>query len=689
MQEQQQLLQSFAAITRLESSLLRSTQSVFPVLQNAATRKMKVLPQELAFFNSAIPFVCALGRPMHPAMSNVDATNILIALNTVHLIFHECMSHDFRKLSESEIDDLFAMTKACRQVLDVFRRDPLTVKKAHLVVLLEEIDDFMGVLSSKQVDEESFNKLLKRMVYDAKKCTLYLKGMFKHLFDNTAQEPLTPLLLQFFLDLQPYGLFECLANRYQDFTFNESMPIEGARAVFLGDKDNAHSIFSEVASQFEKESETRASGHLCGFCAAAARACGASARELANAIEKSVFIFHFQKFGVPETATVPFEFSQAIIRLLENFEKGRGDHSVTVKLAESLRSYTVDVLIQYLCDAAGYYQQYEVGYLGLIGAFLPVANHEKLKHHEPLLKIIISLYMQNEQQMRAVISEKNPMLSSEVENELRNLGQVTDLPSAIKAYVVLQAVYAAMVGAGVADERMEVIVSNLGRLLISWIICLAAILKAVVITFVPNAISTIEKNKSITQEQLDRIQHAFDSIAVLDLTVATSHVVSNLLNHVSDCMYGILPLVEDLIETKPLSLENTEKEFRDLLRFCQVALKYFHLVEGAIVTFNFNPAFKKQQVLSLIQSVNGQIEPIPQYVTSEPEQLQSLLMQTRTVVAPYLWALTAIDPSVNIKDLTADIRNMTDSREAPVIVANHDAIRQLLQTHEAATAAAL
>lgn len=677
-------------MTRFGSGQLKSAQSVFPVMQNAATRRMKVIPEELPFFDSAIPFVCALGRAMHPNLNNIDATNILIALDTVHLIVHVCMAEDFRSLSDSELTDIVVMTKACCQVLETFKREPLTVKKAHLVVLIDRIGDFLRYIETRDVgDDEKFKKFLKQMVYDAKKCTLYIKAMFKLMFDNTAQEPLTPLLLQFFLDLQPYGLFECLGDGYQDFKFGESTPIEGARALFMGDKDNAHSIFLSVAEQFESESETRqGKGTLARFRAAAAKACGAAARVLADAIGQSTFMFHFQTFGVAEGPTVIFDFAQSILKHLESYERDRGDHQITVQFCESLVGHCGDELIQYLCSAACFYEPYEIGFLALIGAYLPIANQYKLKHLEPFLKVVIALFIKKEKELKAVINEKNPKLASAVEAEFKKLGDVSDLPSAVKSYIVLSAVFSAMLSAEVADDRTDILITTLGRLLIAWIVCLAALLRDVVIKFVPNAISTIEKNKSISREQLDHIHESFDQIAVFDLSLITPHVISELLELVHSCMYGILPLVEDLIQAKPLSLATTEKEFVALLKFSEVALKYFELLQGAVVTFEFQSSiYRRHQILSFIQPSLRQLEPIPQYVAAQSDQIRSLLLQTRVGLAPSMVGLASVDRSVDIKGMTDNIRNMTDSKDPAVIIANHDQLKTQLETAQSQASA--
>ncbi|OHT03745.1 hypothetical protein TRFO_06584 [Tritrichomonas foetus] len=658
----------FASLTHYPVEQFKVFKSSFPLLQNVACRHMKQLPPDVPFWNSAIPFLCVLGKAKQESFSNPDATNMLIALNTLHLITHVLKANSFFDIDQSDTEDVINLLHILADIIEKFK-EPISDKKAHLNQICEGIHKLSDMIQQRSEDNEEFLRVLKKVIRNTKKCTHFIRGLFQCVFFNTDYEELIPLVMQFFLDVQTVGVFECLADRYSEFAFNENQLLEGFRLLFIGQQDQAHKIFLDQSERYKADAQKLLTqGRMPMFCAAASKAAGVSAFELSKGSDDANVMRYYQSFVLPEYQTVPYEFSSTIINLLNMITMKTPNREVTQQLAGSLDSYTTDQQLKYICSAAVYFPDTELGYVALMGAYLPVPLAQRIAHLEALSQIISQAYIITDAETRNYIKSLNVELPNAVSEIFNANGDVKTLAEAEQSFAIILSISQTISEQGRADQAFLNYTTNLNHLLCAWIISIASALQAATITFVPNAIATIEKNRCIKQDRLDQIHQAYDVVCQISLYMATPTVINDLITNVSKSMLSILPLIDDLIEDAPISLVDSEKEFAALLEFSEIAIRLFEQLQAATVRVDFkSPIYLRHQVISIISPIYGQIQAIPQTLQTQPESITQLISEVRMLLTSYLNLLYNVDRSVDIKALTEEFTKLTTSNDPTII----------------------
>lgn len=677
MSDFESLYREFASLTHYPVDQFKVFKSTFPLLQNVACRHMKVLPPDVPFWNSAVPFLVVLGRAKQPDFNNADATNCLIVLNTLHVINHVLKANSYLELSKQDLDDLLTLYNVLADILQKYK-EPLSDSKTNLAPIIDGIQEIALFIKERNKDNEAFLILLKKVIRNTKKCTLYIRSIFTCTYFNTDYEELVPLVMQFFLDVQTVGVFECLADRYQDFSFNENQLIEGFRLLFSGQQDQAHQIFLDQSEKYKEDAQKQiSSGRVSIFCAAASKAAGVSAFELAKGSDDANVMRYYQSFAIPQYQSVPFEFSNSIIALLKMIINKQPNHELTTQLATSLSSHTSDQQLKYICSAAAYFPNTEFGYIALMGAYLPVPLVQKISHLEQLTNVVSYGYVLTDTETRNYINELNLDLPSHVAEVFNSLPQIKSLAEAEQSFAVILGVYHNLIDKGTTDIRFNDYITNLNHLLCSWIISIASALQAATITFVPNAIATIEKNCSIKQENLDRIRQAYDIVCKLSLNMATPVIINELISNVSKSMLAILPLVEDLIQDPPLSLVDSESEFTNLLNFSEIAIRLFEQLQRASARVEYESSvYNRHQIISIITPIYNRLQQISQTLATQPESVPSLIAETRVELTSYMNVLYNVDRSVDIKKLTDDFITLTTTEDPSLISRSIESINQ-------------
>lgn len=668
MSDFESLYREFASLTHYPVDQFKVFKSTFPLLQNVACRHMKILPPDVPFWNSAVPFLVVLGRAKQADFNNADGTNCLIVLNTLHVINHVLKANSYLELDKYDIDDLLTLYNMLADILEKFK-EPLQDSKSCIVPIIDGIHEIAAFVKERNQDNEAFLILLKKVIRNTKKCTLYIRSIFTCTYFNTDYEELVPLVMQFFLDIQTVGIFECLADRYQDFSFNENQLIEGFRLLFTGQQDQAHQIFLDQSEKFKEDAQKQLSnGRVAIFCAAASKAAGVSAFELAKGADDANVMKYYQSFAIPQYQPVPFEFSNSIITLLKMIINKQPNHELTTQLATSLSSHTSDQQLKYICSAAAYFPNTEFGYIALMGAYLPIQLVQKISHLEQLTNVVSYGYTLTDTETRGYINELHLDMPSHISEVFNSLPQIKSLADAEQSFAVILAVYRQFVEKGTTDIRFNDFVTNLNHLLCAWIISIAAALQAATITFVPNAIATIEKNCSIKQEYLEKIHQAYDVVCKLSLNMATPVIIGELISNVSQSMLAILPLVEELIQDPPLSLVDSEGEFTNLLNFSEIAIRLFEQLQKAATRVEFESSvYNRHQIISIINPIYTRLQQISQTLSTQPESVPSLIAETRMELTSYMNVLYNIDRSVDIKKLTDDFTTLTTTTDVDVM----------------------
>ena len=657
-----------ASLSHYPAEQFKVFKSAFPLLQNVASRHLKKQLPDVPFWNSAIPFVCVLGRAKQENFPNPDATNLLICLNTLHVITHVLKANSHLDLDDSDRDDLVAMLNILADVIEKFK-EPLSSKRAHIMHIVQGIKTIAQMVEKKSQDNNAFLPVLKKLIRNTKKCTHVIKDLFEIVFFNTDYSELVPLVMQFYLDLQTVGLFECLAERFNDWINYEPQFLEAFRLLFTGQQDDSSKIYLQQSERFMDDAHKQLnSGRMSIFCAAASKAASVSCAELAKGADAADVMRYFQSFKIPQYNAVPFDFSRSIIALINLILKKEPNHELTKQLATSLDSHTTDMQLKYLCSCAAYFPDAELGYLALMGAYLPVALNQRIAHLESLLTVVAQAYIQTDNETREFIKNSGVSLPNHVQDVFTKLPTITHLSEAEKSFAVLVSISQIINEQGKADNTFINLTTNLNHLLCSWIVSLAYALQAATITFVPNAISSIEKNTSIKQNTLNSIHQAFDIVCNITLYMATPTVINELITNVSRSMLALLPLIEGLIANPPISLIESEKEFQALLNFGQVAIRIYEELRLAMQPIEFESSiYHRHQVLSLISPVYGQMHAIPEAIKTTPEKGPPLILETKMLLTSYMNILYNVDRSVDVKVLTDEFNKLSQSNEPEMI----------------------
>lgn len=663
------LYREFASLAHYPVDQFKVFKSTFPILLSVASKHLKQIPTDTPFWKSAIPFLVILGKANHPEFSNPDATNVLINLNTLHVITHVLKPNSYLDLNKSDTDDIIALFNIIAEILERYK-DILADKNTQIDILIEGIHELSTWIKGRNPHNDEFYPILKKVIRKTKKCTLTLKDMFTCVYYNTDYKELIPLAMQFYLDVQTVGIFECIAERYQEFATNEVQLIDAFRYLFQGHQNEAHTIYLEQSEKYTEQAQHLLNnGRVSIFCAAATKAAGVSALELAKGCKNARLTRYFQSFVVPQFPTVPFEFSNSIITILKMIINKTPNHELTQQLTTSLDSHTQDPLLKYLCGAAAYMQETELGYLSLIGALLPVPLQQKITHLDHITRTVSVGYIQTDTETRQyLVTLPNMEIPQHIADAYRSLPPIKTLYEAEQSFSVLIAMNQIAIDKGIADQTLTNLISNLVHLLGAWILSIAEALQAATITFVPNAIATIEKNSSIKQDVLNKIQIAYRNVCRITFSVTTPVVINNLITNVSKSMLETLPLVEDLIQHPSLTLSDTQRDFQTLLSFSEIAIRLFEQLKRSTLKIDFNsPVYTRHQVISLVNPIIWRLNQITTELENHPESVPSILAENRTNITAYLNALYNIDRSVDIKLLTEQFTRLSTTKDKAVI----------------------
>jgi hypothetical protein len=643
MQELRALFADFASLSRFTRNQYVQAKSRFPLLQGIASRKWKVLPKEIPMWPSAIPLTVSLGRALSPHFNNVDGAVVLISLNTLRVALRTIEERPFNRLSESDFDDFLAITKAILQLLEDYSREPLNAADSPYLAVIEDSVPFMELITAETPDLTHFNSRHKTLLKDVEKSISFVRSQFKLMMENSTQASLTPLLQQLFLEMQPSGLFESMANNFSEFTFQELIPIEGSRALLAGDGDQALQIFTTVATDYEEAADrlSHSEEPMSLFRSKAAASIGAAARKLSNALKTAVFNFYYRSFLLPPIESVPMEFSSSIIRALQLTLTNQANPETTKQLVELLNNLVVDPDVQYLCRSAVAFPKEAPGFLALIGAYLPIDEYKKLKHLQPFLKIAQDFYCHLDTTVRARISE-HP-LGAPVIQEVAKLAPVSSLQTAIFSFAVLS-------GAGEAFGQAHAISDELGddllmlaHVLFAWILGSAQALRAAVLAFIPNAVSTIERTTIMSDDQIATIRTGFERMAAISCRVSTPFLLAEYLDATTSSMTAILPLIDLMIAERPTSLLTTQPEYVRLASSTEVITALYKDLDGALAHFSFqSPGVTRDVVSGQIRAMFAQIDTMIIALAEDPSTEGLILSQLLTQLPPFVFTFAAL-----------------------------------------------
>lgn len=682
-----ELFEQFSMITHLPLELYGTTKSVFPLIQAACSRHHKELPPDVPLWNSSIPVICLLGRPKRSEYNNIQGAVTLVVLNTLHLITHDLSAHPPNTLPASDKEDVIVLLHAISDVMTCYK-EQLDSKGSHIVSLLEEMNYLAQYLHAPSGTIEEFDKMLKKLIRNTKKCTEYMRSLFENMFLNTQFEVLVPLTMQYFLDIQTYGIFESMACRLNDFHFSELAPIETARLLLSGDHDQASTLFEQQSNAFKAETEKRMGNGPCStFCSAATKAASVSALEIVKQIKVTEFIMHFQIFSSPQVAGVPFQFAQTINSIIDLLSNNNCGHEIVQQLAASLITHTQDPMLQYICSAASYSPESSLGYISLMGAYLPVDNQYRVQHYDPCLKTVATAFARLVTQTKDLIKKSGYEIHQQLKPLYDQLPETETLYDGQKNLVTLITIITCMYDAGIQDPQLSINVGNLNRLFLSWYMLTALLLQTVVSSFVPNAMMVIEKNISFTQQQVDEVYEAFKVVSRFDLYNSTPIDYENFIQNVSKCQLAILPLVESMIDESPISLLANEKDFLGLLEYANFALRLFSELEATLNQFvTINPLITRTEVVSLITPIHTQCENVALTVEAQPETAPSLVQEAKLQMLPFLLNMTYVKGVNEVSTISQKYHEFIQEIEAPKVASSTRNIqRELVDLNKSAT----
>jgi hypothetical protein len=625
----------------------------------------------VTLWESAVPFIVSLGRATNPGINHLDAANLLISLNTLQIVCQILATVDPSQLPDAEVREVAEVVKAIYSILIRYNRDPFAGTKTQLPRVLADIEVFVSQTNLPRRDATQFAATNKNIVVNAKKVIFFVRKHFSSNISNTAQAPFIPLIYQMCLDLQVYGLLERMADRLAEFVTSQTQVLETVQAFFGGEFGKAAELFGPLASKFEKEAAARqGQGPFSAFCAACARLVGFSARQITNGLAEVTYQQHFVTFVVPPGEAVGFEFAQNICGLFQGYANVQPNHEVAAQIAQALAPSTQNATLRYICSAASFYPEQEIGYVALMGAFLPVEDNYRLTYFDTYTKLLASTFSAVDLKIRAAIIALNAQLDTDVVKAFNALKQVETVADAIASYVVLNAIAQVAAAQQKTDPGLVALLGYLGPLLTAWVVSLGSGLRSSLVAFVPAAIAAIEKHRSIPADQLAAIRASFVAVAVFSLDLPTPALLQELVEAASKCMLGIKKLVAGLIADKPISLAAGEPEFRALLSYGQIANYYFTALSSAFTPIKFpSPVFAAQATMALLQPLYGMMEPIPQYLESQPDQVTTLIMQVKLQAVAYLFALAASESTFNSKLVSDSLIQLTTSTD-PAFIQN-------------------
>jgi hypothetical protein len=86
------------------------------------------------------------------------------------------------------------------------------------------------------------------------------------------------------------------------------------------------------------------------------------------------------------------------------------NHEVAAQVAQALATSTQNATLRYICSAASFYPEQEIGYVTLMGAFLPVEDNYRLMYFDTYMKLLAPTFSAVDLKIRAAIITLNAQL---------------------------------------------------------------------------------------------------------------------------------------------------------------------------------------------------------------------------------------------------------------------------------------
>jgi hypothetical protein len=187
-----------AKISRISASQCGTMVSVFPMIQDRLSKRLRSIPEDVPMFDPGIGISCLLGSPLNPHFDFVSAALILICVNTIHrvssLLTQVSLTEDDLKMIQVLYGSFKALISGYRAIFGDLL-NPLIQALEGLYKQLKQPKILQDILGYAQ---DVYNAVLQ----------LYRPKV------NLG--PLVPVALNFLLDFHTLDLFEFAANNYSE-----------------------------------------------------------------------------------------------------------------------------------------------------------------------------------------------------------------------------------------------------------------------------------------------------------------------------------------------------------------------------------------------------------------------------------------------------------------------------------------
>lgn len=628
----------FANLTHYPSYQFVNIQSLFPRLQAATTNHLENPLPDICFFKSACPFICLLGKSKYE-INNTQATNILIALNTLNVIIH-CLKDI--NLSDDDKGDIVSFLIAIKEVIETVK-DIVNPEKSKIFDLLEDIERIKDLIEKNPKEKSLLKTLLSTASYETQSLTKFIRSGFRSTIQNSCFDGLIPYLMQLSLDYQTYGLFAMVENQYAELELSESLFIKAAQFIFERNKEKAILLLRTISEKFSKLQKSEQI-YISDFFKLSAKSIFDSTHNIIKKLDEVNFSDNAQSlFTYEDKNLMPFELSELVINIINLISNGQNNNEMEKQFKDTIISKITesDSALKYLCKSHDKSKE-SLGYISLIGSLLNFTTDENIKHFTGLINTIQQTFINIETIAKNKIQDIDIPLT--IVEEYSNVDEIAGIREALHSFVVYIAIISSVKEKNENTKELSKLLNTMSYLIYSWILSISKGLQSIIVSFVPNVIKSIEKNISIKQEQIEIIHNSYKAISAFSFDIISPNVIRKFTEYVSKCMSGILPLINNLMTESPISLAYSENDLTEILGYGKIALNLFLELQGTIEKIVFSSQlYLRQQVRYIAGSIQNELNKL---VKTKVEQSQ--IFEICFNKMPYIFGLSICDPDFDV-----------------------------------------
>lgn len=615
-------------------------ESSFHLLQDAATEKLRDDQDDVILWDSGAPIPVLLGKSTAGSIDPIQGAVLLIACNTAAMASDAILSSDLDETSLNSTTYVFkAIGDILKEEINIFGNDD----KEMINKIIPKISQLNNEDSLKDISKVT--KCIQRSVF----------SMFS---PKTIFGDFVFLILQFFVALQSFGIFELASARFQKFSKLESNALKSFKKLCEKDGENAIEMFRILNHKLEKCSSNIAKDkYLSGILIFLCKSLMQYVQQILRLIEKMSSGFAFDKFAIKEYEPLPNEFSSSFLSI---FTADNVKHEYIKQLALSLNSFTKEPFIQYICSCATYYEKEIMGYSSLLSSLLVFEPVKEMEHLSCLLERFPNVLSKIICELNEIISKENLMnVNKTLEIMFKGIPKIINTPAEALQCIVIYSNLQPYFSESKKLEAFNSCHNNIIEVTLAWIISISRLVRLLEINLVKASIDIIDVQYNI-KNNFKKILDNFNSLNEYKLCIPDFYQMFSMSKNVVEINKILFSKLEEIKTMSFISFANFIPNFQNIINLANLFNLYFdNLQECFKINTKCNGALLQQNASIFCQKMVYQIDNLITAITSQPEYVSSLVSDL--IIQNFHLDFHMISLRISLSDFTMLLNKLSEN----------------------------